>query len=318
MYVQPQLAPRRSAPPSLLTWGAPLNPTRRDAGVRGLGATPSITAGTKGPLGTTMPPGATQDMLAVAQQCQPSTGTRPGDSQDTINLMVASMMAGQILTAGGNGITPFNPATITGCNGVAPANPAATVQLIGQAGSLGLVGVSTGAAIAGATAIGSVVPIIGTIVGAIVGLFAAIFAHHSMVNNAILKDVCSLVPAANNYLSIIQNAVATGQQTPAQAVQALQSLKSDFHSQAAGFKYYNDCNALCVYDKVCCAVCGYLIKHYQAAAAVAAAPTVTTVVNPTTGQVQTVAVPASSSGVLSSLSTPELLVGAAIIFLLMK
>jgi hypothetical protein len=150
--------------------------------------------------------------------------------------------------------------------------PAPNLQLFQTASGLTLsaagagigIATATGAIAAGSLA-GSVVPVIGTIVGTIVGLFAAIFQHHAQAVKKEQSVLCAAVPAANNYLTIIQQAVADGTATPQEGIDALNSLLSDFKSQISSV-VNNDssqCNAGCMWDVALTAIVDYWVGQYQ-------------------------------------------------------
>jgi hypothetical protein len=111
-------------------------------------------------------------------------------------------------------------------------------------------------------------------VSAIVGLFSTLINHHAQ---AVAKEqtvLCSAVPAANNYLSIIAQAVSSGLATPQDGIAALESLKGDFRSAVGAI--YNDCNAACVMymelEAICLVMESQLQDMINAANAPAAAP----------------------------------------------
>jgi hypothetical protein len=200
--------------------------------------------------------------------------------------------------------------------------PAPNLQLFQTASGLTLsaagagvgIATATGAIAAGSVA-GSVVPVVGTIVGTIVGIFAAIFQHHAAAVKKEQSVLCAAVPAANNYLSIIQQAVAAGTVTPQEGIDALNSLLSDFKSQISSV-VNNDssqCNAGCMWDVALTAICDYWISQFQDMAAQPAA----------TGTTQTqsaVAAGAASPATVATGSTSwvPLAAAAVVIFFVFK
>ena len=104
-----------------------------------------------------------------------------------------------------------------------------------------------GTDIAAACGTGAIAGPIGMVIGGIVGLFSALFAHHAQAVAAEQRNECAAIPAANNYLAVIWQAVSSGQQTPQQGQQALQSLLASFSAQVASSVQHNPCNALCEY-----------------------------------------------------------------------
>lgn len=118
-------------------------------------------------------------------------------------------------------------------------------------------------------------------VSSIIGLFSTLINHHAQ---AVAKEqtvLCSAVPAANNYLKIIAQAVSSGAATPQDGIAALESLKGDFRSAVSSI--YGDCNAACVMYMELEAICLVMESQFQdminaanaSAAAAAAAPPAT-------------------------------------------
>jgi hypothetical protein len=298
MYVSRQAATPASRRYPLATWGSPApRPRRRPLGayltMRGLGDS-SMQPGQTVPNAPGAAPNpypapiSAQDAAAYCNAADISS--IPGFSQAIYDNLIQAVESGQII---------FTPSD-TQCSGVPQANPL-TLVTTGTGLALttaGIVGTAVGA--------GSVVPVVGSIVGAIVGLFVAILEHHAEVTKAEQNAECALIPAANNYLTIIYNAVSSGQQTPAQGVLALQSLFNDFIAQAVTNPSYKDsgnteCSALCVYAKQLCAIVNYWVAQYQNMPVSA----------------ETAAV--SGAGLTvggTTFSTPELLIGALVAWLL--
>lgn len=184
-----------------------------------------------------------QNVIPYAENC--------GDDAS----MIAQMNAGQI-----------SPAYIPGTGACAKADPTSSVN------KLQLVQAGTGFALTGATLIGTLasvawIPIVGPIIAAIVGLFEMIFAHHAKAVAAEQSTLCAAVPAANNYLDIIQSAVASGTVTPQAGIAALDSLVADFQSAVGSIMQRNatkDCNAACCMFSNLQAVAMWLKAQYQA------------------------------------------------------
>jgi hypothetical protein len=154
----------------------------------------------------------------------------------------------------------------SGCTG----QPAPPLQLFRQGATIALsvgtaaVGIAVAAgAIAAAT--GAIIGAVTLGIGAIIGLFPMIFAHHAAAIAREQKIICASVPAANNYLSIIDQALASGAASPQQAIQALQSLLSDFRSTVAPIMKNDSshCNAACVWVKELTAIVAYKSSVYQ-------------------------------------------------------
>lgn len=180
--------------------------------------------------------------------------------------MVQAVQAGQLLNASGS------PAYIPG-----------TADCAASGVSVGQVTLTSIASVAGklAPATGPAAPFV-MIGAAIAGLFGAILGHH---NAAVRKEqsvLCSAVPAANNYLNLIDQAVQTGASSPTDGVTALNTLLSDFKSTVQAIMHGSsptssgECNAACVMYSQLAAICAYRASVYQdlaasqAAAAVAA------------------------------------------------
>lgn len=179
----------------------------------------------------------------------------------------ASRNAGRMVSSTGGGIY------VPGTGDCADAQAQPGVDITTLASGLALTGLNVAAmsspailaAIGGSAVLGAAT--LG--IGSIIGLFGALHAHHAAAVRREQTVLCSAVPAFNNYLDIIDKAVATGQAPPDQAVAALDSLNRDFHSELQSI--YKDCNAACVMGMVADAVIGAQKQKYQALADQAAA-----------------------------------------------
>jgi hypothetical protein len=152
-------------------------------------------------------------------------------------------------------------------------------KLVLSAGAVGTsIALATGA-ITAATAgiIGAATMGIGTIIG----LYSIFQQHHAQAVAKEQSTLCAAVPAANNYLQVIEHAVASGAATPQQGIQALDSLLSDFKSSVGSILKMDasHCNAACYLIIALTAIVNYWKSVYQdyvtqqaAAATVAAAP----------------------------------------------
>jgi hypothetical protein len=199
----------------------------------------------------------------------------------------ASAQAGQMLNA--NGQPAYIPGTgdCSAVNGSGMLKPALT----STAGGLAL-------KFAGAA--GPAAPAVMAI-GGILEVFGAIFAHHAAAVKKEQGTLCAAVPAANQALQVIDEAVASGATTPQQAISALQSLPGQFQSEVSGI--YNDCNAACVMTKELQAICAVKVSQYQDL--IAGAAQVVTAGGPNVSQPAGVIAPASSyAGFYSPSSTP--------------
>jgi hypothetical protein len=186
----------------------------------------------------------------AAQQAMPkgTISSKAGFTQQVYDDIVQAAQSGQFAA--------FNP---SGCTGVSAGG---NLKLAQTATGLALTGASAGAAIAGALTV--VAPFLAPIT-AIVGLFGMIFSHHAQAVALEQRTVCAAVPAANNYLQVIEQAVQSGAATPQQGIQALQSLLSDFTSQVSGIMKNNSsqCNAACVWVKELTAIVAEVSSQYQ-------------------------------------------------------
>lgn len=178
------------------------------------------------------------DAAAIAAAAESAHGVTPNDSleQDleaVANAMPYPMWQEQYIPG------TADCAAASG-GGVAP------LQLVGQAAGAAGVG---GGTLALVPAIATSVPLLGPIIGAvagIIGLFSQIFAHHAQAVAKEQNVLCAAVPAAANYLQIIETAVGNGQATPAEAIQALNSLLNDFTAKVQPIiKMGSQCNAAC-------------------------------------------------------------------------
>jgi hypothetical protein len=111
---------------------------------------------------------------------------------------------------------------------------------------LGAVGVGLGQA-------AQAIPVVGVAIGAAIHILSAIAAHHAAAVKNEQGLECRLIPSANHALQVIENAVTSGNITPAQGQSALATLLSDFKTQAQNgqsgqlSEYAGHCNAMCWY-----------------------------------------------------------------------
>lgn len=109
-------------------------------------------------------------------------------------------------------------------------------------------------------------------VGIAVAIFSIIAAHHAAAVGREHSLECNLVPPANYALQLIDQAVSSGQMTPAVASASLDKLHSDFVSAATGGPgglQTNPCNAMCVLALILKAICDKKKDQYAAMAAAA-------------------------------------------------
>jgi hypothetical protein len=139
-------------------------------------------------------------------------------------------------------------------------------------------------------------------VSSIIGLFSTLINHHAQAVAKEQTTLCSAVPAANNYLNIIAQAVASGQASPQDGISALESLKGDFRSSVGSI--YGDCNAACVMYMELEAICAVMESQFQDL--ISGAQQVVTAGGPNVTQPAGVVAPASSySSFYSSSAAPS-------------
>jgi len=197
--------------------------------------------------------------------------------------ILASAGAGEIMGASG---ADYVPGT-SQCSAAAGSGPG-NVQLAQTASGLALQGTSIGLVASGTVAAAALAPwTMG--ISAIIGLFPLLFGHHAQAVKKEQSVLCTAVPAANNYLQIIDQAVKSGKATPQQGIDALNSLLSDFESQVSSIRHGTDpmsageCNAACIEQTKLHAVVLVMQSNYQdmiASAAPAPAPVPTPVTAP--------------------------------------
>jgi hypothetical protein len=148
-------------------------------------------------------------------------------------------------------------------------------------------------------------------VSAIVGLFSTLVQHHAQAVKTEQTALCAAVPAANNYLNVIAQAVSGGLATPQDGIAALESLKGDFRSAVGSI--YNDCNAACVMNMELDAIILVMESQFQdminaaSAASTPAAAAPATVITAGGANVSSpggVVAPASSYSSFYSTATP--------------
>jgi hypothetical protein len=202
----------------------------------------------------------------AAEQVFPAAQVRggAGHNQSARDQILASAAAGQILNAQGA------PDYAGGgqCAGASLVKPAVT----GTIGSLALKFAPQ------AFAAGPIVGGIVVAIGAISELFTVIFGHHAAAIKKEQSILCAAVPAANQALQLIDQTVAAGQATPADAVTALNTLLSGFGQQVASIRHGIDpmssgeCNAACIeYSKLRAIVLQKASQYQDLAAAQQAA-----------------------------------------------
>lgn len=119
-------------------------------------------------------------------------------------------------------------------------------------------------------------PIVGGIVlagAAIAKVFGFIFSHHAAAVKKEQSILCAAVPAANDALQVIDQALASGQVTPQQAMGAVDNVVAGFQQAVSGIIKGSDpmssgeCNAACVWLSALRAVALVKKSQYQDMAA---------------------------------------------------
>jgi hypothetical protein len=147
----------------------------------------------------------------------------------------------------------WNPTTQSFDNWEGGYQPGNALQLVGQGSQLALQTTSAvasnlaagGSAIAGS--IGAAIPFVGIAVSGLVGLFSAISRHHAQAVQAENTAYNNSLVTVENYMAIIKNAVLTGQSTPDEGINALDSMYKDFLAATPAPLRNNSpyCNGLC-------------------------------------------------------------------------
>jgi hypothetical protein len=232
---------------------------------------------------------------AAAQQVFPNAprSSSPGHNMAAFNLIQASAAAGQLLdVSGGVAYVPGSQ----DCAGASLLKPA----LLSTAGGLALK-FAPEAFAAG--------PIVGGIVVAVAALsemFAAIFGHHAAAIKKEQSILCAAVPAANQTLQLIDQAVQSGQATPQQAIAALNGMPAQFDAQVASIRHGADptvsgeCNAACLMATALRAIVIAKVSQYQDILAAAPAGGITSAVSQAAAQtgLPTWAILAAAAGIL--------------------
>lgn len=223
-----------------LLW-CPPNPYPRRRAVSGL---PMLTLGVRSKRRRTLLGALTPDQAVESIFPASSVRNAAGHTQKVRDLMVQAAQAGEMLDpSGAPGYSQAGDCSATGVS--------TNVRLAQMASGLALTGTTIGLTAAGAVTAAALAPwTLG--ISAIIGLFPIIFGHHAAAVKKEQSVLCAAVPAANNYLQVIDQAVAQGSATPAQAQAALDSLSSDFATQVrsilqgSGPASSGSCNAACV------------------------------------------------------------------------
>lgn len=149
------------------------------------------------------------------------------------------------------------------------------------------------------------IPVAGAIIaaaGIAVQFISMIFAHHAAAAKQEQQLGCAAISAANNSLSLIDQAVNAGQITPDAADAALDELVRQFSSYVAPSVKHNPCNANCEQIITLRAIVNYRKSLYASMAVpVAASPSSSGVTSQVQGQFQNPAAAAAGTGQPASL-----------------
>lgn len=186
---------------------------------------------------------------------------------------VLDVQKGQ-LVRGGTGGPLYVPGT-PDCAAAAGTGQSGNVKLAQVGSSLALTGINVAAALSTtvATALGTALGPATLGISALIGLFPLLFGHHGAAVKKEQSILCAAVPAANNYLQIIDDGVRTGKVSPQQGIDALNSLLSDFQSAVSPIMSGTSpadgksCNAACTVYAALKAIVIYNQSQYQDLAA---------------------------------------------------
>jgi hypothetical protein len=156
------------------------------------------------------------------------------------------------------------------------SQPASNMNLLAVGGGIALsaAGAAEGIMVAThviAAATGAILGAATLGVGALISIIGVIFQHHAAAVRRDLAFGCSALPAVNNAFAVINQAVHSGQTTPAAASQALDHIYSQY--QSSGGAAINDnpwCNSNCEMGVVLKGMVLYWQSQYAAMAAAAA------------------------------------------------
>lgn len=192
----------------------------------------------------------TADQAAAQVMPKSSIRSTAGFTQTVYNDIMAAAQSGQFQA--------FNP---SGCSGVSAGG---SIKLATMASGLALTGLQIGLTTSGLISAAALAPwTMG--ISALIGLFPVFFQHHAAAVALEQKTICAAVPAAENYLQVIEQAVQSGQIDPAHGIASLQSLLNDFTSQMSSImkNSSSQCNAACVWVKELTAIVAYQSSAYQ-------------------------------------------------------
>jgi hypothetical protein len=206
----------------------------------------------------------TADQAAETVFPAASVSKHAGETSATRALLVSAATDGQLINAGGAA------AYIPGTSECSATGQSTNVKLAQVSGTMAITGINVAAALSTrvGAAIGAALGPLTLGLSTLVGLLPLLFGHHAQKVKKEQSMLCAAVPAANNYLQIIDQAVSSGQVTPAQGIAALNSLQSDFRSQVSSIikgdsPTASQCNAACVMYSQLKAIVAFKVSQYQ-------------------------------------------------------
>lgn len=149
-------------------------------------------------------------------------------------------------------------------------------------------------------------------VGVLISVIAMIFQHHAAAVKRDLSFGCGALPAVNNAFAVINQAVHSGQTTPAAAAQSLDQIYTEY--QSAGGAAINNhpwCNSNCEMGVILKAMVLYWQSQYAAMSPPATAATAQSTATPG-GSTQTGVLAPGAAGQTSGIS-PIFLIGALVL-----
>jgi hypothetical protein len=182
----------------------------------------------------------TPDQAAEQVFPQSSVKGSAGQNSATRAGIVSSAGAGQMVLPDNTTVLAYSSAQ-SGCQGVNLIKPALT-------------NMASGLALKFVPAAFAAGPVVGGVVLAIAGItkiFGAIFSHHAQAVARERSALCAAVPAANQSIELIDQMVQSGQSTPQQGMDAVDSVLTGFRQAVDAIIKGSDptsgqCNAACV------------------------------------------------------------------------
>lgn len=191
----------------------------------------------------TTPAAAATPAAIIAQFCPSGIAKQPcGCSVDTTSMqtLFQNSIQSRLL------LWPPPDAKFANCSAVGGLNTAQKAGTVASAAGGITTALTSGAAPLIAT--GAAIPVIGIGVAAIGTLISAIGAHHARAVAAQNNALCTAVPAVNAALQQIDQELAAGTLTPAQAVSYYGQIQSQFTTTLKAGTSYKQCDALYAYN----------------------------------------------------------------------